>query len=343
MMLIRPATYADQKSLLELAQKTGPGLTTLPNDNDLLEEKIEQSMQAFVHGITTPAFEYYLFLLEDTETGKIVGTSALAATVGLSEAFYTYHLGTVVHTSPELNVHNVINTLYLGNDYTGTTEICTLFLDPDYRKHGNGQLLSRCRFLFMAMQPNRFAPKVIAEMRGISDENGNSPFWDAIGRHFFSMKFNDADEVSGVGRNQFIAELMPKYPIYLPLLPKAAREVIGQVHPDTKPALEMLEKEGFEYRGYVDIFDAGPSVEVQTKKIKTVANSFDCTVKVVAESQFDTSQSQQYMLGNNRIKNFRACYGRGIMEYEQITLSDDIASCLNIKSGDRLRAFPTGR
>ncbi|MFT5452267.1 MAG: arginine N-succinyltransferase, partial [Enterobacterales bacterium] len=131
MMLIRPATLADLDSLYELASKTGPGLTTLPADMDTLEAKIESSIKSFNREINTPGLEYYLFLLEDTVTGKVVGTSALAATVGLDQAFYTYHLGTIVHTSEELNVHNVINALYLGNDYTGTTEICTLFLDPE--------------------------------------------------------------------------------------------------------------------------------------------------------------------------------------------------------------------
>ena len=343
MMIIRPATSADLKSLSELAQQTGSGLTTLPNDIELLEEKIESSRLAFASEASTPGLEYYLFLLEDSKTGQIVGTSALAATVGLAEAFYTYKVGTVVHSAPELNVHNVINTLYLGNDYTGTTEICTLFLHPDYRKDGNGQLLSRCRFLFMSMHLERFAPTVIAEMRGYSDEYGNSPFWDALGNHFFTMKFTDADALSGEGSNQFIAELMPKYPIYLPLLPKSAREVIGKVHPETIPALKMLEKEGFEYRGYVDIFDAGPSIEVRTKKIKTIQNSNSCIVTVVSDDEFNASESQQCMLANEETSHFRSCYGNGILKQQTITIPAFLAEALNVKTGDSLRIYPTGR
>jgi len=343
MMLIRPATTADLKSLHELARQTGPGLTTLPDDIELLEEKIEQSIQAFNSKISDPGLEYYLFLLEDSETGQIIGTSALVATVGLSEAFYTYHLGTVVHSSPELNVHNVINTLYLGNDYTGVSEICTLFLHPDYRKDGNGQLLSRSRFLFMSMHLNRFAPKVIAEMRGVSDDNGHSPFWDAVGNHFFTMEFTDADAISGEGKNAFIAELMPKYPIYLPLLPESAREVIGKVHPDTMPALKMLENEGFEFRGYVDIFDAGPSIEVQTHKIKTIENSNSCIVTVVDDDEFNKNESQLCMLANEEVVDFRACYGNGILIQQHITINSTMAELLKVDSGDNLRIYPTGR
>jgi len=343
MMLIRPATSADLSSLFELASKTGPGLTTFPADMDILEEKIESSIKSFNRDVKEPALEYYLFLLEDSETGKVVGTSALAATVGLEHAFYTYHLGTVVHTSEELNVHNVINALYLGNDYTGTTEICTLFLDPDYRKNGNGQLLSRCRFLFMAMNQQRFAPNVIAEMRGVSDSDGNSPFWDAVGSHFFSMSFLDADGKSGEGQNQFIAELMPKYPIYLPLLPKLARDVIGEVHPDTRPALNMLEKEGFEYRGYVDIFDAGPTIEVQTKNIRSIKKSATYQVIIEEDQQFDSSLSTQYILGNQQVVNFRSCYGQAIIQQDNIIINKALANILEVDSGDNLRALATGR
>ena len=343
MMLIRPATRDDLNSLYQLATKTGPGLTTLPEDRELLEEKIELSIESFKTDVKDPALEYYLFLLEDTQTGAIVGTSALAATVGLNEAFYTYHLGTVVHTSPELNIHNVINVLYLGNDYTGVSEICTLFLDPDYRKNGNGQLLSRCRFLFMALNLNRFAPKIMAEMRGYSDENGNSPFWDAVGSHFFSMDFVDADALSGEGKNQFIAELMPTYPIYLPLLPKSAIDVIGVTHPDTKPALKMLEAEGFEYRGYVDIFDAGPSVEVQTNKIKSIKESQTCTVKIVSDDDFLQLSTKQYMLANDQIVNFRSCYGNAYQEQQEVIVNTELASQLKVTNGDILRIHPTGR
>jgi arginine/ornithine N-succinyltransferase beta subunit len=51
----------------------------------------------------------------------------------------------------------------------------------------------------------------------------------------------------------FIAELMPAYPIYVSLLPDDAREAIGQVHANTSPARAILEKEGFSWRGSVDI------------------------------------------------------------------------------------------
>jgi len=136
---------------------------------------------------------------------------------------------------------------------------------------------------------------------------------------------------------------MPKYPIYLPLLPESARDVIGKVHPDTEPALKMLNKEGFHYQGYVDIFDAGPSIEANINEIKTIKDSFISTAEVVDDEQFDTSQSLQYMMANTYCSDFRACYGNGILHKEQIIIKSTLAKNLNLQSGDNLRIYPTGR
>ena len=339
MNIIRPASFDDVDGLYELASKTGPGLTTLPQDRQLLEDKIDQSNNAFVDGIAVPGLEYYFFVLEDTTTGTLAGTSALAATVGLDEAFYTYHEGTTVHSSRELGVHNVINTLYLGNDYTGVTEICTLFLDPAFRKDGNGSLLSRSRFMFIALHMKRFAPKIIAELRGVSDENGRSPFWDALGNHFFSMSFLEADALSGEGKNQFIAELMPKYPIYLPLLPEEARKVIGQVHPQTRPALALLQKEGFEYKHYVDIFDAGPTIEVMTQNVTTIKNSQNMLVKVKQQ----VNRPQNFMVANTFVRDFRCAYINAQIEGNELLICEMDAEHLKVNDGDTIRAYATGK
>lgn len=87
------------------------------------------------------------------------------------------------------------------------------------------------------------------------------------------MEFSQADYLTGVGNKAFIAELMPKFPLYTCFLSEGARSVIGQVHPDTEPALAMLKGEGFSYQGYVDIFDAGPAIECETGKIRAVRDS----------------------------------------------------------------------
>ena len=66
------------------------------------------------------------------------------------------------------------------------------------------------------------------------DDKGRSAFWDAVGKHFFGIDLVKADYLSMVNK-KFIADLMPRFPLYVPLLPPAAQAVIGQVHPETRP------------------------------------------------------------------------------------------------------------
>jgi arginine N-succinyltransferase len=241
-----------------------------------------------------------------------------------------------VHASPKLGIHKTVPTLILGHDYTGTTEICTLFLAPKYRGGGAGKLLSKGRFLFLANHPHRFADTVIAEMRGFSDENGVSPFWESLGRHFFDMDFEVADTLSGEESNEFIAELMPKYPIYVPLLTKEAQDVLGKVHPDTEPALELLKKEGFEYKNYVDIFDAGPTIETKQHNIDTIKRSQRLTADIIPSFESET----QYLIANQNVEEFRCVLAPAKVNQNHLCIEQKIADLLQIQSGDTLTATP---
>ena len=270
MLVIRPIGPQDQDALYQIAVDSGVGFTSLPINRDVLNKKIARSVASFAKPLDAPDDEGYLFVLEDTETGEVMGTTAIEASVGTRAPFYHYHRQTVVHASPTLEVHNKMEVLTLCNHYTGCAEVCTLFLQEAHRNGTNGRLLSKSRFLFMAQFAERFGSKVIAEMRGVNDASGNSPFWHWLGTHFFSMEFKQADYLVGLGNKVFIAELMPKYPLYVNLLSPEAQAVISHVHEKTKPALRLLEKEGFQHIGYVDIFDAGPTVESQLKDVSSV-------------------------------------------------------------------------
>jgi len=185
MIIIRPIQNSDYESLHRMAVESGYGFTSLPVNEELLKKRISHSGVSFNRHVTKPGNEGYLFVMENTITGEVVGTTGIEAAVGLEDAFYHYHLGKVVHNSRELNIYNTVETLSLCNDYTGATEICTLFLSENHRKDNNGRFLSRCRFLFIAEHEQRFSDTVIAEMRGISDESGHSPFWRWLEEHFF--------------------------------------------------------------------------------------------------------------------------------------------------------------
>ena len=181
----------------------------------------------------------------------------------------------------------------------------------------------------------RFADRVIAEMRGVSDEQGNSPVWQWLEEHFFSVDFPTADYLTGIGQKVFIAELMPRHPIYVGLLPEAAQNVIGQVHQNTKPALKMLEQEGFAHRGYIDLFDAGPTVEARLSQIKSVAASKKVPVKI-AEVQGE----QTLAVANTELQQFRASFGKAAkFDADQgvLLLSAEFADTLRLHDGDLAR------
>ncbi|WP_137937418.1 arginine N-succinyltransferase [Chitinivorax sp. B] len=333
-MFVRSIASSDLDSLLELARSTGVGVTTLPANEERLARRINVSERS-VAGSASQSDANYLFVLQDP-SGCVVGTSAVAAAVGLDEPWYNYRVGLSVHASRELGVYRRLQTLFLTNDLTGVAELCSLFLHADFRHSNNGALLSKSRFLFLADFPERFASKVIAEMRGVSDESGHSPFWESLGRHFFKMDFSQADYLSGIGNKSFIAELMPQHPVYVDFLSEAAREVIGQVHEKTRPALSMLQGEGFSYQGYVDIFDAGPTVECALNQIRAVRDS-----KVVTALPHQVQANERaYLVSNRKLHDFRVCLVHSRMIPEGLPISNEVLSKLNLVAGDTVRAVP---
>jgi len=339
MIVIRPITANDYSDLYNIAVESGHGFTSLPINEDILKKRISHSEESFKSDISQAGHEGYLFVMEDTETGEVVGTSGIEAAVGLDDAFYHYHIGKVVHNSRELNIYNTVETLSLCNDYTGVTEICTLFLNKSHRKDSNGRFLSRCRFLFIAEHQERFSTRVIAEMRGVSDDNGRSPFYDWLEEHFLSIEFTTADYLTGIGNKGFIAELMPKYPIYINLLSEEAQQVINKVHKNTVPALRLLEAEGFSRRGYVDIFDAGPTVEVEQSAIKTVRESSKCQVLINDNNADETLDSSKYIVCNTEVNQFRAIQTKLAFREtaNQVVLSTEAAQALQVQEGDWVR------
>ncbi|KAA9000106.1 arginine N-succinyltransferase [Affinibrenneria salicis] len=334
MMIIRPVERRDLADLLALADKSGIGLTTLPQNEKTLSERIERALKTW-QGELPAGDQGYLFVLEDTECARVVGVSGLEVAVGMSDPWYSFRVGTLVHASKTLNVYKAVPTLFLSNDHTGYSELCTLFLDPDYRHSLNGKLLSKVRFLFMSAFRERFARKVIAEMRGYSDENGNSPFWEGVGSHFFSIDFARADYLSGTGQKAFIAELMPKHPLYVDFLAPGAREAIGRVHPHTAPARHVLESEGLRYQGYVDIFDGGPTLEADIDELRVVKESRRLTVAV--DDAAPRADAPVCLVSNDDYHGYRALLAAVAPDDDCLRLNAASARALGLVSGSQAR------
>jgi len=155
---VRPIARDDLPAVLSLSERTGTGLTTLPANRERLSERIERSLASFDGGAAR-ADACYVFVLVESVSGRVVGIAAIEAAVGLKEPWYNYRVGTIVHASRALDVYTVAPTLFLANDHTGHTELCSLFLDHAHRHGKNGPLLAKSRLLFIAEFAERFAPR----------------------------------------------------------------------------------------------------------------------------------------------------------------------------------------
>ncbi|KTD19273.1 arginine N-succinyltransferase [Legionella lansingensis] len=337
MMLFRTVRESDLDAIFQLAEHSGIGMTTLPKDKKLLQKRLKWACDSFKKVVNHPVSEYYMFVLEDPSTGEVVGISGIESAIGHDLPFYSYKLSKRTRICHSLNIRSDYEVLNLVNDNQGRSEICTLFLEPAYRHNSNGLLLSRARFLFIAHYPNRFAPIIIAEMRGISDEWGHSPFWDNVGRHFFHMPFSEADQLTASTNKQFIADLMPRNSIYVKLLSPEAQAVIGKPHQSTVPAMNILLREGFRYNSYVDIFDAGPTIEAPCNQIRTIVASRVLTVKNLS----DEVSAKRLLLANTKL-DFRATISQAILneQHASCIISKKTAELLQVKRGDCLRLAP---
>lgn len=327
---VRPATPDDFDAIYEMAKLTGGGFTNLPADKGTLVQKLARSEDAFERAGDEQGNDCYIFVLEDPKAKLIRGTCQVFGKVGSTEAFYSYHLSTLTQWSPELGKTFRNQLLTLTTDLEGSSEVGGLFLHPGMRAGGLGLLLARSRYLFIKQHRARFGDRVLAELRGVMDEGGNSPFWDALAGRFFDMSFPEADAFNAVNGTRFIAELMPKSPIYVSLLPDSAKAVMGQPHPTGRAALRMLEGEGFEFERYIDIFDGGPTVTCRTDQIRTVRESVE--EKVVAIGEGGTIRM---LLATGHLKGFRSCLGQ-VRRTEDggLQLSTETAKLLEVSEGD---------
>ena len=329
---IRAARPSDLEALVELAELTGGGFTNLPADRDTLSAKLERAAQAFERSDDMPSDDLYVFILEEVATGAIRGTCQVFGSVGVDRPFYSYLIATLTQKSEALGKVFRNQSLNLTTDLEGSSEVGGLFLHPEARMGGLGLLLARCRYLFIRTHRERFADTVLAELRGIIDDDGHSPFWDAIGGRFFGMTFPEADDFNAVHGTQFIADLFPKSPIYTAMLPEDARAVIGQPHPSGKGALKMLEAEGFVWDSYVDIFDGGPTVIAATDKIRTVRDS-----KALRVSDRNAEGGASALLAAGRLGTFKACYGSAEeLDGDEVAIDADARAMLEAEPGDTI-------
>jgi arginine N-succinyltransferase len=342
MLVVRAIQAEDLDALYVMATQVGSGMTTLKPDMKMMGDRLNIAVASFAETIP-PEQRDYMFVMEDTDSGRLAGVCAIKGSVGLTEPFYNYRIGTLVHSSRELDVFTRMDTLYLSNDLTGSTELCSLFLHPDYRTGNNGKLLSKCRFLFIAQFPHLFTEKLIAEMRGYQEENGRSPFYEGLGRHFFKMDFDHVDALTAVGKKSFIAELMPRQPLYVAYLPDDAQEVIGKVHMSTAPARRLLEQEGMYFEGYVDIFDAGPVLQARVSELRAMRDSTLSDIGPATDWDSacapESAAAEPMLVSNTTLKDFRMILSQAVPVNGMVALPEAEQQLLHCHTGDTVRTL----
>lgn len=335
MMYIRPVEHSDHDEILALAHLAGIGMTSLPPDENVLNVKINRSVLSFAGTPEHEKDERFLFAIVDSDTNKIVGTTGMIAHVGVRRPFYSYKLSTIVQASQGIDVYSLQKVLHMVNDYTGATELGSLFLLPEYRRDGIGKFLSRSRHLVLAEFPEVFSDIVISEIRGVQDKNGDSPFYRDLAQHFFQMEFQKADFINATQGGQFIADLMPKYPIYVALLSQEARDVIGLPLEASRPAKQLLEAEGFRWEGYIDVFDAGPTLQAERNSIRAVVESRKARLGAIE----DVQDSRNFMVCNTTLSGYRAVSTPLEVRDGEIVLPAQAAELLNVGVGDAVRCL----
>jgi arginine N-succinyltransferase len=273
MFVIRDATPADLSSVHHLAAVLNT--VNLPNDEGALRELLELSQRSFAGRIKDPLEREYLFVMEDTTSGALVGTSQIIAQHGTREHPHIYFdVLDEERYSESIDRHFKHKVLRIGFDHDGPTEIGGLVLDPGYRRAPGklGKQLSFVRFAFMAMHRAWFRNRVLAELLPPLGEGGRSTLWEALGRRFTGLDYLEADRISKTNK-EFIKNLFPSGLIYASLFSDEAQRVIGEVGPSTEGVKKMLMGVGFKPLGRIDPFDGGPHYEAHIDDIAPINNT----------------------------------------------------------------------
>lgn len=340
MYVLRSVQPKDLKDLYKLSNMMV--FINLPSDEEIISSKIDSSMRSFNNPSSDLSKNYYIFVIEDFESGEILGVSMIHAQHGTeSEPHFYLSVGQEAKFSQTINTGFVHGTLKLGLDYNGPTEIGGLILNPDFRGHKDklGKQLSFVRFLFMGMHPERFKPMIHSELMPPFDKNGNSPLWEAIGRRFMNMNYNEADVLSR-NNKEFILSLFPSENIYQTLLPMEAREAIGKVGKETEPVKRMLESIGFKYTYEVDPFDGGPHYRCPLKEIKPVKEKI--TGLLITNKSFNKEKAREVLLSIDHpehdffaVRTFLEVHGDG-----QLSIDPALAKELKLTLPQKITSIP---
>lgn len=343
MYLIRDVQKSDLPGLKKLAGELDT--VNLPNDEKELTSIVEKSARSFDGRIRDPFEREYLFVMEDVRSEKLVGSSLIIAQHGTRDAPHIFFdVYEKEHYSHSVDKHFRHRVLSIGYNFDGPTEIGGLVVAPSFRGQGKpGKQLSYVRFLYIAMHRARFRDRILVELLPRLEEDGRSPLWEALGRKFTGLSYQEADRLSRENK-EFIQQLFPPGEIYATIFTQKIQDAIGEVGPETEGAKNILTRIGFRYDERIDPFDGGPHYSAPTELIEPIRRFRRARLSATrlpeqpeADEVEDRIVSIERTQGRNRFRSVRA---QCVFRDTEVQLSEAAAAALEASEGDRLNTIP---
>jgi len=346
MFLLREVFPDDIEGLHKVAAHLDS--VNLPDNRQVLEKEVEQSRKSFSGQLDIFKREYLFVLLDlgtetnpDKSKGTVIGTSMIHAQHGTRRSPHIFFdVLEDERYSDSLDKHFVHKVLRIGYNYNGPTEIGGLVINPEYRRNplALGKWLSYVRFLYMGLHRSSFRDEILSELLPPLKDDGSSVVWEAIGRHFTGMTYQEADFISKTNK-EFIRSLFPAEPIYLSLFPKTMQDIIGQVGEETRGVEKMLRRIGFKYVDRIDPFDGGPHFVAPTDEITLIKQTR--RAKVVKVSGADDGRPYGLIsVERDRSPHFAATGSRYRLEGGEVGLPESTLALLELKPGDEVGVLP---
>lgn len=329
--IVRGIRFDDTDQVMSLARQFS--LLNLPADKKVISQKIERSIASF-NGDIAKEESTFVFVAEDLEQQWVCGSSQLVAKHGtVGEPSYSFQVLKKERFSQALGVGFIHQILRLKINEDGPTEVGGLVVDGSYRSRPEkvGKTTSLARFLYIAMNRDKFEQELYSQMAPPLTDEGRSEFWEALGRRFTGMPYKEADLLSQQNR-EFIRSLFPEEDIYLCLLDSKARLVMGKVAHETQPALHLLEGIGFKYNNEVDPFDGGPHLSCRTEDVRLIQNAKEYKVS----SKQDGSFTESGLIGLYRDEEFFAGSTAAQIDGGEIMLPEGTIKALDLSSGEKI-------
>ena len=324
--IIRPIETKDAESLLSLVVKSSGGLSSLQPRLNFLKDYIKSSEKSFSQKNNSDQPCKYLLGMYEGADDKLIGCAAVKTKTGINTPFINFDIlgeGDDQH-------------LKASSRFMGSTEVGSLYLDPDYRSLGLGSYLARVRYLLMATEPWRFDDCVIAELRGICGING-SPLYDHIFKDKLEKNFIEADTEYFDRNPESLGDIVPIGKLNTCDMPINVRASLGQPNVSGRAAMRLLQSEGFIFTGTVDLFDGGPIMSVHRDTIRTIMNS-----KVLRANKQEKIKGGVYsIVTSGTCKNFRAIISKTKLNDDKVNISFEAFDFLKLEKNNTIRYWQT--